>query len=581
MPEYLPNGIFMVTICISTLESGELITAQNNHYLRAPKRKTPKVVLSVSNLSLRYGKRTLFEDVTLKFTSGNCYGVIGANGAGKSTFLKILSGDIDPTTGDIAISPGERMSVLKQNHFEFDSFPVLQTVLMGNGKLWDIMQAKDALYAKADFTDADGEKAAELEIQFAEMDGWNAESDAANLLSGLGVKEENHHTLMSELSGKEKVRVLLARALFGNPEILLLDEPTNDLDVETIGWLENFLADFQNTVIVVSHDRHFLDSVCTHIVDIDFSKIQLYTGNYTFWYESSQLALRQRADQNKKMEDKRKELQEFVERFSANASKSRQATSRKKLLDKLVIDNIQPSTRKYPGIIFRPDRDCGDQILNVENLSKTSPEGIKYFDKVNFTMIKGDKVAVISKEHSAITAFFDIINGEEEADSGEYSWGSTITRAYLPNNNAKFFNGEDNLIDWLREYSKDKDETYVRGFLGKMLFSGEEVLKKSNVLSGGEKVRCMISRMMLANANCLILDEPTNHLDLESITAFNNAMKDWKHVALFTSHDHEFTQTVANRIIEITPKGVIDKRMDYDDYISSKEIKALREQMYS
>jgi len=538
-------------------------------------------VLSVSNLSLRYGKRTLFEDVTLKFTSGNCYGVIGANGAGKSTFLKILSGDIDPTTGDIAISPGERMSVLKQNHFEFDSFPVLQTVLMGNGKLWDIMQAKDALYAKADFTDADGEKAAELEIQFAEMDGWNAESDAANLLSGLGVKEENHHTLMSELSGKEKVRVLLARALFGNPEILLLDEPTNDLDVETIGWLENFLADFQNTVIVVSHDRHFLDSVCTHIVDIDFSKIQLYTGNYTFWYESSQLALRQRADQNKKMEDKRKELQEFVERFSANASKSRQATSRKKLLDKLVIDNIQPSTRKYPGIIFRPDRDCGDQILNVENLSKTSPEGIKYFDKVNFTMIKGDKVAVISKEHSAITAFFDIINGEEEADSGEYSWGSTITRAYLPNNNAKFFNGEDNLIDWLREYSKDKDETYVRGFLGKMLFSGEEVLKKSNVLSGGEKVRCMISRMMLANANCLILDEPTNHLDLESITAFNNAMKDWKHVALFTSHDHEFTQTVANRIIEITPKGVIDKRMDYDDYISSKEIKALREQMYS
>lgn len=538
-------------------------------------------MLSVSNLSLRYGKRTLFEEVNLKFTSGNCYGVIGANGAGKSTFLKILSGDIDPTTGDIAISPGERMSVLKQNHFEFDAYPVLQTVLMGNGKLWDIMQAKDALYAKADFTDADGEKAAELEIQFAEMDGWNAESDAANLLSGLGVKEENHHTLMSELSGKEKVRVLLARALFGNPEILLLDEPTNDLDVETIGWLENFLADFQNTVIVVSHDRHFLDSVCTHIVDIDFSKIQLYTGNYTFWYESSQLALRQRADQNKKMEDKRKELQEFVERFSANASKSRQATSRKKLLDKLVIDNIQPSTRKYPGIIFRPDRDCGDQILNVENLSKTSPEGVKYFDKVTFTMIKGDKVAVISKEHSSITAFFDIINGEDTPDTGEYSWGSTITKAYLPNNNAKFFNGADNLIDWLREYSKDKDETYVRGFLGKMLFSGEEVLKKSNVLSGGEKVRCMISRMMLANANCLILDEPTNHLDLESITAFNNAMKDWKHVALFTSHDHEFTQTVANRIIELTPKGVIDKRMDYDDYISSKEIKALREQMYS
>jgi ATPase subunit of ABC transporter with duplicated ATPase domains len=538
-------------------------------------------VLSVSNLSLRYGKRTLFEEVNLKFTSGNCYGVIGANGAGKSTFLKILSGDIDPTTGDIAISPGERMSVLKQNHFEFDAFPVLQTVLMGNAKLFDIMQAKDALYAKADFTDADGEKAAELEIQFAEMDGWNAESDAANLLSGLGVKEDMHYTLMGDLSGKEKVRVLLARALYGNPEILLLDEPTNDLDVETINWLENFLADFQNTVIVVSHDRHFLDTVCTHIVDIDFGKIQLYTGNYTFWYESSQLALRQRSDQNKKTEDKRKELQEFVERFSANASKSRQATSRKKLLDKLVIDNIQPSTRKYPGIIFRPERDCGDQILHVENLSKTSPEGMKYFDKVTFTLVKGDKVAILSKEHSSISAFFDIINGEEEADTGEYTWGSTITRAYLPNNNAPYFNGVDNLIDWLREYSKDKDETYVRGFLGKMLFSGEEVLKKSNVLSGGEKVRCMISRMMLANANCLMLDEPTNHLDLESITAFNNAMKEWKHVALFTSHDHAFTQSVANRIIEITPKGVIDKRMDYDEYIASKEIKALREQMYS
>lgn len=538
-------------------------------------------MLSVSNLSLRYGKRTLFEEVNLKFTSGNCYGVIGANGAGKSTFLKILSGDIDPTTGDIAISPGERMSVLKQNHFEFDAFPVLQTVLMGNAKLFDIMQAKDALYAKADFTDADGEKAAELEIQFAEMDGWNAESDAANLLSGLGVKEDMHYTLMGDLSGKEKVRVLLARALYGNPEILLLDEPTNDLDVETINWLENFLADFQNTVIVVSHDRHFLDTVCTHIVDIDFGKIQLYTGNYTFWYESSQLALRQRSDQNKKTEDKRKELQEFVERFSANASKSRQATSRKKLLDKLVIDNIQPSTRKYPGIIFRPERDCGDQILHVENLSKTSPEGMKYFDKVTFTLVKGDKVAILSKEHSSISAFFDIINGEEEADTGEYTWGSTITRAYLPNNNAPYFNGVDNLIDWLREYSKDKDETYVRGFLGKMLFSGEEVLKKSNVLSGGEKVRCMISRMMLANANCLMLDEPTNHLDLESITAFNNAMKEWKHVALFTSHDHAFTQSVANRIIEITPKGVIDKRMDYDEYIASKEIKALREQMYS
>ena len=537
-------------------------------------------MLNVSNVSLRYGKRTLFEEVNMKFTHGNCYGVIGANGAGKSTFLKILSGEIDAMTGDISMGPGERMSVLKQNHFEFDSFTVLNTVLMGNKKLWDLMQEKDALYAKEDFSDKDGEKAAELETLFAEMDGWNAESDAANLLSGLGIKEDLHYTLMSELSGKDKVRVLLAQALFGNPEILLLDEPTNDLDVETITWLENFLADFQNTVIVVSHDRHFLDSVCTHIVDIDFSKIQLYTGNYTFWYESSQLALRQRADQNKKMEDKRKELQDFVERFSANASKSRQATSRKKLLDKLVIDNIQPSTRKYPGIIFRPDRECGDQILNIENLSKHSAEGQLLFADVSFKLLKGDKVAILSKEHSAITAFFDIIAGETTAETGDLEWGSTITTAYLPNENTSYFQSDDNLVDWLRQYSRDKDETYVRGFLGKMLFSGEEVLKKCNVLSGGEKVRCMLSRMMLNGANCLILDEPTNHLDLESITAFNNAMKDWKHVALFTSHDHEFVQTVANRIIEITPTGVIDKRMSYDEYLSDKQIKALRESMY-
>jgi ATPase subunit of ABC transporter with duplicated ATPase domains len=442
------------------------------------------------------------------------------------------------------------------------------------------MQEKDALYAKADFTDKDGEKAAELETLFAEMDGWNAESDAANLLSGLGIKEDLHYTLMSELSGKDKVRVLLAQALFGNPEILLLDEPTNDLDVETITWLENFLADFQNTVIVVSHDRHFLDSVCTHIVDIDFSKIQLYTGNYTFWYESSQLALRQRSDQNKKMEDKRKELQEFVERFSANASKSRQATSRKKLLDKLVIENIQPSTRKYPGIIFRPDRDCGDQILNIENLSKHSPEGQLLFADVSFKLLKGDKVAILSREHSAITAFFDIIAGEQTPETGQVEWGSTITTAYLPNENTSYFQSGDNLIDWLRQYSRDKDETYVRGFLGKMLFSGEEVLKKCNVLSGGEKVRCMISRMMLNGANCLIMDEPTNHLDLESITAFNNAMKDWKYVTLFTSHDHEFVETVANRIIEITPGGVIDKRMSYDEYLADKQIKVQREEMY-
>jgi ATPase subunit of ABC transporter with duplicated ATPase domains len=538
-------------------------------------------VLTVSNISLRYGKRTLFEEVNLKFSSGNCYGVIGANGAGKSTFLKILAGEIETTTGNVSMTPGERMSVLKQNHFEFDETPVLQTVLLGNSKLWEVMQAKDAVYAKPDFSEEDGLKAAELEVLFAEMDGWNAESDAANMLSGLGIHESSHHKLVKELSGKEKVRVLLAQALFGNPDILLLDEPTNDLDVETINWLENFLADFQNTVIVVSHDRHFLDAVCTHIVDIDFSKIQLYTGNYTFWYESSQLALRQRSDQNKKMEDKRKELQEFVERFSANASKSRQATSRKKLLDKLVIDQIQPSTRKYPGIIFRPERDCGDQILRVENLSKTSPEGALLFKNIEFTLTKEDKVAILSKDHLAITTLFEIINGLDTPDTGEYNWGSTITTAYLPNNNSAYFNSDDNLIDWLRQYSKDKDETYVRGFLGKMLFSGEEVMKKCTVLSGGEKVRCMISRMMLQNANCLMLDEPTNHLDLESITAFNNAMKDWKHVAMFTSHDHTFTETVANRIIEITPKGVIDKRMSYDEYLENEEVKALRAKMYA
>ncbi len=537
-------------------------------------------MLSVNNLSLRYGKRALFEEVNLKFTPGHCYGVIGANGAGKSTFLKILSGEIDPTTGKVIMDSGVRMSVLKQNHFEFDQVPVLQTVLMGNRKLMDVMQEKDAIYAKEDFSDADGVKAAELENIFAEMDGWNAESDAAQLLSNLGIGDHLHNDLVHTLSGKEKVRVLLAQALFGNPEILLLDEPTNDLDVETIAWLENFLADFQNTVIVVSHDRHFLDAVCTNIVDIDFSKIQLYTGNYSFWYESSQLAARQRSDQNKKTEDKRKELQDFVERFSANASKSRQATSRKKLLDKLVIDNIQPSTRKYPGIIFKPERDCGDQILRVENLSKVNPDGSVQFKNVEFTLIKGDKVAVLSKDHSAITSFFQIINNLEEPTTGTVEWGSTITTAYLPNNNEDFFKSDDNLIDWLRQFSVDKDETYVRGFLGKMLFSGEEVLKKCSVLSGGEKVRCMVSRMMLANGNCLMLDEPTNHLDLESITAFNNAMKDWKHNALFTSHDHEFTETVANRIIEITPKGIIDKRMSYDEYLTNEQVKEARKNYY-
>jgi ATPase subunit of ABC transporter with duplicated ATPase domains len=538
-------------------------------------------MITVSNLSLRYGKRVLFEDVNIKFTPGNCYGLIGANGAGKSTFLKILSDEIDPTTGQVSITPGERMSVLKQNHFEFDEFTVLETVIMGNQKLYKVMKEKDAIYAKPDFSEADGIKAGELETIFAEMEGWNAESDAANMLSGLGVNEEHHGKYMKDLSGKEKVRVLLARALFGNPEILLLDEPTNDLDVETIAWLEDFLADFQNTVIVVSHDRHFLDAVCTHIADIDFSKMKLYTGNYTFWYESSQLALRQRSDQNKKVEDKRKELKDFIERFSANASKSKQATSRKKLLEKLVVDDIQPSNRKYPAIIFKPERECGDQILAVDKLAKSSSDGITYFSNISFTLNKGDKVAFLSKGPLAVTTLFEILIGHQKPDAGKFDWGSTITTSFLPNENSEFFKGDMNLIDWLRQFSKDKEETFIRGFLGKMLFSGEEVLKKCNVLSGGEKVRCMLSRMMLSNANCLILDEPTNHLDLESITSINNALKDWKHIALFKSHDHELVQTVANRIIEITPNGIIDKRLTYDEYLADENIKALRAKMYS
>lgn len=538
-------------------------------------------MISTSNLSLRYGKRVLFEDVNIKFTAGNCYGIIGANGAGKSTFLKILSGQIDPSTGQVHMTPGERMSVLSQDHFAFDEMQVLQTVLRGNKKLWDVISEKEALYAKPDFSEADGDRVGELETHFAEMDGWNAESNAAELLSGLHVPESLHTKYMKELNGKEKVRVLLAQALFGNPDILLLDEPTNDLDVETISWLENFLADFQNIVIVVSHDRHFLDAVCTHVSDIDFGKINTYTGNYSFWYESSQLALRQRSDQNKKVEDKRKELQEFIERFSANASKSKQATSRKKLLEKLVVDDIQPSNRKYPGIIFKADRDCGDQILAVEHLSKSFPDGTSMFSDITFTLNKGDKVALLSNEHIALTTFFQIITGHDTATTGTYSWGSTITTSYLPNDNSEFFNNDENLIEWLRQFSVDKNETYIRGFLGKMLFSGDETLKKSNVLSGGEKVRCMISRMMLTNANCLLLDEPTNHLDLESITAFNDALKDWKHVAIFTSHDHQFMQTVANRVIEITPNGVIDKRMTFDEYIDDEKVKALREEMYA
>ncbi len=537
-------------------------------------------MLSVSNLSLRYGKRVLFEEVSLKFVPGNCYGVIGANGAGKSTFLKILSGEIDASGGQVTMNPGARMSVLKQNHFAYDEFGVLETVMMGNMKLMDVIHEKDAIYAKPDFSEEDGHRAAELEVLFAEMGGWDAESNAASLLSDLGVSEELHQKKMSEISGKEKVRVLLAQALYGNPDILLLDEPTNDLDVATITWLENFLADFQNTVIVVSHDRHFLDSVCTHVADIDFGKIQLYSGNYTFWYESSQLALRQRSDQNKKVEDKRRELQEFVERFSANASKSRQATSRKKLLEKLVVEEIPPSTRKYPAIIFKAERDCGDQLLKVEHLSKISAEGQVFFNDISFSMDKGDKIAVISRERRAVTAFFEIITGNDTASSGTFEWGTTITRSYLPNDNSAFFKEEMSLIDWLRQFSKEKEETFVRGFLGKMLFSGEESLKKSTVLSGGEKVRCMISRMMLTNANCLILDEPTNHLDLESITAFNEAMKDWHHIALFSSHDHTFTDSVANRIIELTPGGIIDKRMTYDEFLSDERVQEMRTQYY-
>ncbi len=540
-----------------------------------------KSMISVSNLSLKYGKRVLFEEVNVKFTPGNCYGVIGANGAGKSTFLKILSGEIDSTTGHVSITPGDRIAVLKQNHFEFDNFQVLQTVIMGHKRLWDIMVEKEALYAKPDFNDADGERVSELEGLFAEMNGWNLESDAAALLSGLGIKEELHYKLMNELSGNEKIRVLLAQALFGNPDILLLDEPTNDLDIDTISWLENFLADFPNTVIVVSHDRHFLDTVCTHIADIDFGKLNIYTGNYSYWYESSQLALRQRADQNKKTEEKRKELQEFIERFSANASKSKQATSRKKLLEKLNVDEIKPSTRKYPAIIFKQEREAGDQILSVENLASYTEDGTCLFKDINFSLNKGDKVALISKDSIATATFYEMLMGNQDVKIGEIKWGVTITKAYLPSNNADYFNVDLNLVDWLRQYSVEKDETFIRGFLGKMLFSGEETLKNCKVLSGGEKVRCMVSRMMMMNANMLLLDEPTNHLDLESITAFNNSLKDFKGTVILSSHDHEFMQTVATRIIEITPNGIIDKVMTYDEYIVDERVRAMREERYT
>ena len=532
-------------------------------------------MIAVSNISLRYGKRTLFEDVNLKFIPGNCYGLIGANGAGKSTFLKILSGEIDANTGEIAITPGERMAVLRQNHYEFDAFPVLETVMMGHKKLWDIIQEKDAIYAKSDFSDADGIRASELEGDFAEMEGWNAESDAANLLSGLGVPEDLHYRLVSELNGTQKVRVLLAQALYGNPDILLLDEPTNDLDVHTIAWLEDYLADFKNTVIVVSHDRHFLDAVCTHIVDIDYSKMKLFTGNYTFWYESSQLISRQMADKNSKMEDKRKQLQEFIARFSANASKSRQATSRKKLLDKLNVEDLQASTRKYPAIIFKPEREPGDQILHVENLS-ASLNGKLLFSNVTFNMHRSDKIAVIAQDHQAVSFLFDILLGERQQDGGTVTWGTTIKPAYLPADNGKYFTSDLNLIDWLRQYSSDPDETFVRGFLGKMLFSGEETLKKCSVLSGGEKMRCMISRMMLGSGNLLVMDEPTNHLDLESITAFNNSITDVKTPVLLSSHDHHFMQTTANRVIELMPSGIIDRQLTYDEFLESDAVASRR-----
>ena len=536
-------------------------------------------MITVSNVSVQFGKRLLFNDVNLKFTSGNCYGIIGANGAGKSTFLRTIYGDLDPTTGTIALGPGERLSVLSQDHFKWDAFTVMDTVMMGHTVLWDIMKQREILYAKEDFTDEDGLKVSELEEKFAELDGWNAESDAAMLLSGLGVKEDKHYTLMGELSGKEKVRVMLAQALYGNPDNLLLDEPTNDLDMETVMWLEDYLSNFEHTVLVVSHDRHFLDSVCTHTVDIDYGKINMFAGNYSFWYESSQLALRQQQNQKAKAEEKKKELEEFIRRFSANVAKSKQTTSRKKMLEKLNVEEIKPSSRKYPGIIFTPEREPGNQILEVSGLSKKTEEGVVLFNDVNFNVEKGDKIVFLSRDPRAMTAFFEIINGNMKPDAGSFNWGVTITTAYLPLDNTGFFNTDLNLVDWLSQYGEG-NEVYMKGFLGRMLFSGEEVLKKVSVLSGGEKMRCMIARMQLRNANCLILDTPTNHLDLESIQAFNNNLKTYKGNILFSSHDHEFIQTVANRVIELTPNGIIDKMMEYDEYITSDHIKELRARMY-
>ena len=536
-------------------------------------------MIAVTNLGMQFGKRVLFQDVNLKFTPGNCYGIIGANGAGKSTLMRILSGELSPTHGTVQQGPGERMSVLSQDHFAFDEFTVMDTVLQGHTVLWDIMKEKDALYAKPDFSDADGIRASELEEKFAELGGWNAESDAGALLSGLGVKEDKHYMLMKDLSGKEKVRVLLAKALFGNPDNLLLDEPTNDLDLETVAWLENYLSNCENTVLVVSHDRHFLDAVSTHTLDIDYNKITLFAGNYSFWYQSSQLALRQQQQANKKAEEKRKELLEFIQRFSANVAKSKQTTSRKKMLEKLNIEEIQPSSRRYPGIIFTPGREPGNKILDVKGL-EASVDGDLLFRDVNFAVEKNDKVVFLSRDPRAMTALFEIINGNRKADAGSYEWGQTITTAYLPLDNTQFFNTDLNLVDWLCQYSNDTSEIYLKGFLGKMLFSGEEVLKKASVLSGGEKMRCMIAKMMMTDANTLILDSPTNHLDLESIQAFNNTLQVFKGNILMSSHDHEFIQTVCNRVIELTPNGVIDKIMDFDDYLTDDRVKAARERLY-
>ena len=537
-------------------------------------------MITVSDLAIQFGKRILFQDVNLKFTPGNCYGIIGANGAGKSTLLRTISGTLDPTRGSITLGPGERLSVLSQDHYAFDEYTVMDTVLMGHSVLWAIMEEKNALYAKPDFSDEDGNRVAELEDKFAEMEGWNAESDAAMLLSGLGIKEDLHYKLMKELSGKEKVRVLLARALYGKPDNLLLDEPTNDLDLETVTWLEHYLSEYEQTVLVVSHDRHFLDSVCTHTVDIDFGRVQQFAGNYSFWYESSQLALRQQQQQNKKAEEKKKELEEFIRRFSANVAKSKQTTSRKKMLEKLNIEEIKASSRRYPGIIFTPDRDPGNKILEVKGLTAYADDGTLLFRDLNFNVEKDDKIVFISRDPRAMTALFQIINGEEKATEGTYEWGQTITEAYLPLDNSEYFNTDMNLVEWLSQFAADTNEVYLKGFLGRMLFSGEEILKSASVLSGGEKMRCMISRMMLKNANVLVLDSPTNHLDLESIQAFNNTLKVFKGNVLFTSHDHEFIQTVANRVIELTPNGIIDKIMDYDDYITDPTVAGLKAKYY-